>query len=204
MRLGTEGPGAGRGAEPARAISGPPSIACASASKRAASAALGRPLDPVHRFGVMGKTFPAQERIAQQTRQLLARHGVVTRERWRGRSAPGTGGRSSPPAAAGDARRGAPRVLRAGAAWPAVRFTRSRRAAARDPRQQRRGSELVVLNACDPANLYGPAHADGPQTAQSEPLTFARVRRHGWCSSAACPCWSPATGSADLTVAGRR
>ncbi len=33
----------------------------------------------VHRFGILGKPLPADERIARQARQLLARHGVVTR-----------------------------------------------------------------------------------------------------------------------------
>jgi hypothetical protein len=31
------------------------------------------------------------------------------------------------------------------------------------------------MNACDPANLYGPARKDGPQTTQGTPLAFARV-----------------------------
>jgi hypothetical protein len=33
----------------------------------------------------------------------------------------------------------------------------------------------VVLNACDPANLYGPTQEGGPLTAAGEPLTFARI-----------------------------
>jgi ATP-dependent Lhr-like helicase len=36
-------------------------------------------------------------------------------------------------------------------------------------------STLVVMNACDPANLYGPTREDGPETARGEPLAFARV-----------------------------
>jgi ATP-dependent Lhr-like helicase len=32
----------------------------------------------VHRFGVLGKALPPQERVTVQARQLLARHGVVT------------------------------------------------------------------------------------------------------------------------------
>jgi hypothetical protein len=31
------------------------------------------------------------------------------------------------------------------------------------------------MNACDPANLYGPALDDGPLTTTGEPLAFARV-----------------------------
>jgi ATP-dependent Lhr-like helicase len=33
----------------------------------------------VHRFGVLGKAVPPAEQVARQTRQLLARYGVVTR-----------------------------------------------------------------------------------------------------------------------------
>ena len=33
----------------------------------------------------------------------------------------------------------------------------------------------VVMNACDPANLYGPARNPGPQTARGTALAFARV-----------------------------
>jgi hypothetical protein len=41
--------------------------------------------------------------------------------------------------------------------------------------------ELVVMNALDPANVYGPARTDGPArddgptTVQGEPLAFSRV-----------------------------
>jgi ATP-dependent Lhr-like helicase len=34
---------------------------------------------------------------------------------------------------------------------------------------------LVVLNACDPANLYGPAQEGGPLDAAGERLAFARI-----------------------------
>jgi ATP-dependent Lhr-like helicase len=34
---------------------------------------------------------------------------------------------------------------------------------------------LVVLNAGDPANLYGPAFEHNPQAAMGEPLTFPRL-----------------------------
>ena len=35
--------------------------------------------NPVHSFGVLGKELPPGERVTRQTRQLLARYGVVTR-----------------------------------------------------------------------------------------------------------------------------
>jgi ATP-dependent Lhr-like helicase len=48
--------------------------------------------------------------------------------------------------------------------------------ALRERRQVEEAEEapLIVLNACDPANLYGPTFEDGPLTATGEPLTFAR------------------------------
>jgi ATP-dependent Lhr-like helicase len=36
-------------------------------------------------------------------------------------------------------------------------------------------SELVVMNACDPANLFGPARDGAPNTATGEPLAFSRL-----------------------------
>ena len=36
-------------------------------------------------------------------------------------------------------------------------------------------ASVVVLNACDPANLYGAALDGGPRMADGEALTFARI-----------------------------
>jgi len=38
-----------------------------------------------------------------------------------------------------------------------------------------RDQDVVVLNACDPAMVYGSARSDGPQAADGRPLCFARV-----------------------------
>jgi len=155
---------------------------------------------PVHRFGVSGKAVPVAERVAQQTRQLLARYGVVTRacldneigawdwslilqqlQRLEMR---------------GEVRRG---YFVQG--WPGVQFAlpevverlRAMRDAQEDP-------EPVVMNACDPANLYGPTRDDGPQTVQGEPLTFARVPSTWLVQHRGLPVLIAGDGGANLTV----
>jgi ATP-dependent Lhr-like helicase len=53
----------------------------------------------------------------------------------------------------------------------------------RDQTADEEDEPLVVMNACDPANLYGPAPddftasqgLDVPRTAAGEPLTFSRI-----------------------------
>jgi ATP-dependent Lhr-like helicase len=49
------------------------------------------------------------------------------------------------------------------------------RAARDDSQAQATEADLVVLNACDPANLYGPTRDDAPRLATAEPLSFARL-----------------------------
>jgi ATP-dependent helicase Lhr and Lhr-like helicase len=130
---------------------------------------------PVHRFGILGKGLPDEERAGRQARQLLARYGVVTRLSladeigawdW------------------GGILRYLKRMelrgeLRSGyfiQGLPGMQFAlpdvveqlRSLRDGAED-------ADLVVMSACDPANLYGPAQDNGPLTATGEPLAFSRV-----------------------------
>ncbi|MBN1641228.1 MAG: DEAD/DEAH box helicase [Anaerolineae bacterium] len=130
----------------------------------------------VHRFGVLGKPVPATERIARQTRQLLARYGVVTRESL----ADEIGAWEWLPILRqlqhmemrGEVRRGYFVQRLPGLQFALPNAVEELRAARdRIPAEP----ELVVLNACDPANLYGPARDDGPQTEAGEPLTFSRV-----------------------------
>ena len=58
-----------------------------------------------------------------------------------------------------------------------VQFARRTRRSERDAVDATPDSAapLVVMNACDPANLYGAAREDGPLTAAGAPLTFARL-----------------------------
>ncbi|MEZ4659995.1 MAG: hypothetical protein R2911_20760 [Caldilineaceae bacterium] len=106
------------------------------------------------------------------------RHGVVTREKpirrvWR----LGMVSHLSGIAAAGTAWRNSPRSLCAVAARPSICLARSGGAAARR-RLLGADDAPVLLNACDPANLYGPALEDGPLTANGEPLAFGTHSVH--------------------------
>ncbi len=61
--------------------------------------------------------------------------------------------------------------------WPGVQFAlpevvEQLRALAEPVKDE---EPFVVMNACDPANLYGAANAEAPQTAADAPLTFARI-----------------------------
>jgi ATP-dependent Lhr-like helicase len=130
----------------------------------------------VHRFGVLGKEMPLAERVAQQARQLLARHGVVTRECLADETGSWEWGliyqQLRRLEMRGEVRRG---YFVQG--LPGIQFALpdvvERLRAIRDGDQG--AQDLVVMNACDPANLYGPTRDDGPRTVQGEPLAFARV-----------------------------
>ncbi len=62
---------------------------------------------------------------------------------------------------------------------------------------------LVVMSACDPANLYGPAREDGPEGGAGESLTFARVPSTWVVQHRGLPLLVAAAGGSDLmTLAG--
>ncbi len=130
----------------------------------------------VHRFGVLGKAIATGERSARQARQLLARYGVVTHEcladevgAWEWALIYRELQRLE---MRGEVRRGyfVKNLSGIQFALPdVVEHLRALRES--DPEDE----ALVVMSACDPANLYGPTHEDSPQTVQGEPLAFARV-----------------------------
>jgi ATP-dependent Lhr-like helicase len=130
----------------------------------------------VHRFGVLGKAVPLAEQVAQQARQLLARHGVVTRECLADEMGSWEWGliyqQLRRLEMRGEVRRG---YFVQG--LPGIQFALpdvvERLRAIRDSGEG--VPDVVVMNACDPANLYGPTRDDGPRTVQGEPLAFARV-----------------------------
>jgi len=160
---------------------------------------------PVHRFGVSGKAVPVAEQVARQARQLLARYGVVTRACLDNETGAWDWSlifqQLQRLEMRGEVRRGY--FVRG---LPGVQFAlpevierlRAIRDAQEDPGP-------VVMNTCDPANLYGPTRADapdgGPQTVQGEPLTFARVPSTWLVQHRGLPVLIAGDGGANLTVA---
>ncbi|MBN1220467.1 MAG: DEAD/DEAH box helicase [Anaerolineae bacterium] len=134
----------------------------------------------VHRFGVLGKPVSVAERVAQQTRQLLARYGIVTHECLTEEIGSWDWGlifqQLQRLEMRGEVRRGYFVQGLSGIQF-ALPEVVERLRAIRDSKPEE--SQPVVLNACDPANLYGPARAgapgEQPKTIQGEPLAFARV-----------------------------
>jgi ATP-dependent Lhr-like helicase len=177
----------------------PPSRARVQAAKRAAARrtvarrpeSAGSPRWPgrwslVHRIGVWGREVPYEERIARQARQLLQCYGIVTRQSLEGDDQsgwhwPALYAQFQLMEMRGEVRRGyfvqglpgvqfaLPEAVERLREW-----TRPPAPAAPGPERHgpSRAGELVVLNACDPANLFGPSGALGlvpDDVADAEP-----------------------------------
>jgi ATP-dependent Lhr-like helicase len=151
----------------------------------------------------MGKAVPDGERVARQTRQLLARHGIVTRDSLEGEAGSWNWGliyrQLQRMEMRGDVRRGYFVQGLPGLQY-ALPEAVERLRAIRDGASG--DAELVVLNACDPANLYGPRRdgAGGPLTVQGEPLAFARVPSTWLVQQRGLPALVAGDGGAHLTV----
>lgn len=133
----------------------------------------------VHRFGVLGKTVLPDERAAQQARQLLARYGVVTHTsldnemgRWEWTSIYQQLQRLE---LRGEVRRGYFVQGLPGVQFALPEVVERLRAGRGGIGESTDGESLVVLNAADPANLYGPALEQAPQITGGAPLTFSRL-----------------------------
>ncbi len=145
----------------------------------------------------MGKPIPVAERAARQSRQLLARYGVVTRlsldeeaGAWDWSTIYQHLQRME---LRGELRRG---YFVQG--LPGLQFALpdvvERLRTLRDGALQ--DTSVVVMNACDPANLYGPAREDGPVDGSGRPLTFARLPSTWLAVHRGLPCsWSAAPGA---------
>jgi ATP-dependent Lhr-like helicase len=135
----------------------------------------------VHRLGVLGRAVSAEEQVARQSRQLLQRWGVVTR--------------AALEAEEGDwhwstlyqylhllEMRGEVRRGYFVQGLPGPQFALPDVVEQlREQRDQTNFDDqpLILLNACDPANLYGPTLDDGPMAATGRPLTFSRLPSTG-------------------------
>jgi ATP-dependent Lhr-like helicase len=160
----------------------------------------------VHRFGVLGKAVPLAERVDRQTRQLLARYGIVTHEclaaeigSWDWSLMYRQLQRLE---MRGEVRRGYFVQDLSGVQF-ALPDVVERLRAIRDSAQEQ--PELVVMNACDPANLYGPTRDGGPRTAAvgrtaGEPLAFARVPSTWLVQHRGLPVLVAGNSGANLTV----
>jgi ATP-dependent Lhr-like helicase len=160
----------------------------------------------VHRFGVLGKAIPLAEQVAQQTRQLLNRYGIVTRDSLTDEIGAWDWSLIAQQLQRlemrGEVRRGyfvqGMRGLQYALPDVVERLRALRDSAGED-------AELVVMNACDPANLYGPTRDDAlggePRTAEGDPLAFARVPSTWLVQHRGLPVLIAGNSGANLTLA---
>jgi ATP-dependent Lhr-like helicase len=125
---------------------------------------------------VLGKALPAAERAARQAHQLLARYGVVTHACLDSETGSWEWGliyqQLRRLEMRGEVRRGYFVQGLSGVQYALPDVVEQLRAIRDDEGPD---AALVVLNANDPANLYGPSRDDGPLTVGGTPLAFSRV-----------------------------
>jgi len=131
----------------------------------------------VQRFSIMGKPVSAGEQAARQARQLLARYGIVTHECLENEAGAWDWNliyqELQRQEMRGEVRRGYFVQGLSGAQFALPEVVEQLRAL-RDATEE---AEPVVLNACDPANLYGPSRPESPLTFTRIPSTWlAQVR----------------------------
>jgi len=158
----------------------------------------------------MGKALSGGERTARQARQLLARWGIVTRESLESEAGAWSWAllyrQLVRMEMRGEVRRGyfVQGLPGAQFALPeAVEQLRAARAPATGDRTAI-DPELVVMNAVDPANLYGPQREGAAQeeilTADGKPLVFSRVPSTWLVQQAGRPVLVAADSGARITL----
>jgi len=160
----------------------------------------------VHRFGILGKAVPLAEQVAQQARQLLARYGIVTHECLDNEIGSWDWSLISQQLQRlemrGQVRRGYFVQGLSGLQFALPDVVEQLRAIRGGwVHLSPESPEPVVMNACDPANLYGPTRDDGPQTAQGQPLAFARVPSTWLVQHRGLPVLIAGDSAANLTIA---
>jgi len=131
----------------------------------------------VHRIGVWGREAPFEERIARQARQLLQAYGIVTRQALEGDEEGAWDWAELYPQLQRMEMRGEVRRGYFVRGLPGVQFALPEAVERlRDWLQPQApgAGELVLVNACDPANLFGPAQS-GEETAGNDPARFVRL-----------------------------
>jgi ATP-dependent Lhr-like helicase len=131
----------------------------------------------VHRIGVWGKEAPPEERIERQARQLLQCYGIVTRQSLEGDPEGGWDWRTLYPQFQLMEMRGEVRRGYFVEGLPGVQFALPE--AVERLRDWTHPDALdieqpVLVNACDPANLFGPALPGEPET-EHDPARFLRI-----------------------------
>jgi ATP-dependent Lhr-like helicase len=135
----------------------------------------------VHRIGVWGREVPYEERVARQARQLLQCYGIVTRESlevWELANADSGWAWGSLyrqfqlMEMRGEVRRGYFVQGLPGVQFALPEAVERLRAWTRP--EASGGEALVVVNAADPANLFGPA-LPGQEEAEHDPARFTRI-----------------------------
>ncbi|MCS7261038.1 MAG: hypothetical protein NZ765_09685, partial [Anaerolineae bacterium] len=134
----------------------------------------------VHRLGVLGAPLSDEERAARQANQLLARYGVVTRASltneadWLDWNV--LFEQFNRMEMRGEIRRGYFVEGLPGVQFALPEAVERLRALSNHTRAaELEEDDVVVLNACDPANLYGGTSPQSPVSARGEPLSFARI-----------------------------
>ncbi|MDH7568974.1 MAG: hypothetical protein QHJ73_05250, partial [Armatimonadota bacterium] len=129
----------------------------------------------VHRFAVMGRPASAEERALRHARQLLHRWGVVTRAAFDAEEQPwdwaGILEQLRLMEMRGELRRGYFVEGLPGMQFALPEVVEHLRALRDAPAD----TAAVVLNACDPANLYGRVEEPAASTPAHRPLVFARL-----------------------------
>ncbi len=154
----------------------------------------------VHRFGILGKPVTEAERAARQARQLLARYGVVTRESLADEAGawdwPLIYSHLQRMELRGELRRGYFVQGLPGPQFALPDVVERLRALRDDPAD----AAVVVMSACDPANLYGPTREDGPVSASGEPIAFSRLPSTWLVLHRGLPLLVASSTGADLTT----
>ncbi|MGD8474148.1 MAG: helicase-related protein, partial [Anaerolineae bacterium] len=124
----------------------------------------------VHRIGAWGKDVPFEERIARQARQLLQCYGIVTRQTLEGDREGGWNWRALYAQFRLMEMRGEVRRGYFVQGLPGIQFAlpgavERLREWTRPPEAE----DLVLLNATDPANLFGPSRDAAAEKDQPEP-----------------------------------
>ena len=128
----------------------------------------------VHRMAVLGPVQTADERAERTAQALLERYGIVTRECLEAEQVTVDWSALYQVLQRlemrGEVRRG---LFVAG--LPGVQFAVPEAVEKLRSLSDMNDETMIVLNASDPANLFGGELSKGPQTVNGQPLTFARV-----------------------------